>query len=110
MIPNARCRMDPSGWGVRREARSRVTVSYRSRAMVTAGPAGYSPGRCALRTHHRCPLLEAALPARLPHRAALHARWRSLLAGHPLPPGKLVGLDVLEKSDRTILLRQAERH
>ncbi|MBL9187584.1 MAG: cytochrome P450 [Opitutaceae bacterium] len=47
------------------------------------------------------------LRARLPRRSVVYARARALISRHPLPPGDLVRLDVVEKQDRTFLLRRA---
>ena len=38
-----------------------------------------------------------------------YARARSALSRHPLPPGDLVALDLLEKTDRDILRRRSEK-
>jgi cytochrome P450 len=48
-----------------------------------------------------------SLRARLPRRSVAYARARALVSRHPLPPGDLVRLDVVEKNDRTFLLRRA---
>lgn len=47
------------------------------------------------------------LRAHLPRRSVAYARARALVSRHPLPPGDLVALDLVEKRDRTFLLRRA---
>lgn len=47
------------------------------------------------------------LRATLPRRSVAYARARALVSRHPLPPGDLVELDLVEKRDRTFLLRRA---
>ena len=46
---------------------------------------------------------------RLPHYSVIYAQVRALLSRHRLPPGELVRLDELEKSNRCFLLEQAAR-
>jgi cytochrome P450 len=45
---------------------------------------------------------------RLQKRPVAYARIRSALSRHPLPPGDLASLDLLEKSDRDALRRRAD--
>ena len=47
------------------------------------------------------------LRSRLPRRSLAFARVRSLLSGHPLPPGAIAHLDRRERSNRRILLDEA---
>ncbi len=51
--------------------------------------------------------LAARLRKRLPRRSVVYARARGLFSRHPLPPGKPVRLDELEKSDRCFLIHHA---
>ena len=46
----------------------------------------------------------------LAHPALVRGRFRALISGRRLPPGKLLGIDVLERADRRLLLDQAGRH
>lgn len=47
------------------------------------------------------------LRAKFPRRSVAYARARGLISRHKLPPGDLVRLDELEKSDRTFLIQRA---
>lgn len=47
------------------------------------------------------------LRKQMPRQSVAYARARALFSRHPLPPGKLVRLDHLEKSDRSFLLHHA---
>ncbi len=47
------------------------------------------------------------LRAKFPRRSVAYARVRAVISRHKLPPGNLVRLDELEKSDRTFLIQRA---
>ena len=46
---------------------------------------------------------------RLRHHPVAYARALGLLSAHPLPPGDLVALDLLEKADRNALRQRADQ-
>lgn len=52
--------------------------------------------------------LSARIRKQLPRKSVAYARARSLFSRHPLPPGELVPLDELEKSDRCYLLHRGQ--